>query len=54
MSSPLGMKCCLIEFKIYISLKPNSTSSVNGLSLIEFKIYISLKLTKAFASPVKV
>ena len=35
----------LVEFKIYISLKPISDTSIILSSLVEFKIYISLKLT---------
>ena len=33
----------LVEFKIYISLKPGVTTHQGILSLVEFKIYISLK-----------
>ena len=35
---------CLVEFKIYISLKPNNQQLIEILRLVEFKIYISLKL----------
>ena len=34
---------CLVEFKIYISLKHKNIILNNYLRLVEFKIYISLK-----------
>ncbi len=35
---------CLVEFKIYISLKRMFLATEKYDSLVEFKIYISLKL----------
>ena len=34
---------CLVEFKIYISLKQGEWNNEPKFSLVEFKIYISLK-----------
>ena len=34
---------CFVEFKIYISLKPNLCAKKKRHSFVEFKIYISLK-----------
>ena len=41
----VGSITCLVEFKIYISLKQKEHTNVTFACLVEFKIYISLKRT---------